>query len=162
MKNAQEMINILLISLDEKFAKNVALQLANSLDMFIADTKELIEYDLSDSKEVLKTCGLEYLKKRERKVVVKVSQYENTILTIGIDLFKDYYECFENSFIIYIGRKQKYITKTINKIEYENYDEFIREKADMSVVLDKTSANNATQIIMQKMREILWILLKKR
>lgn len=155
MKNTQEMINILLISLDEKFAKNVALQLANSLDMFIADTKELIEYDLSDSKEVLKTCGLEYLKKRERKVVVKVSQYENTILTIGIDLFKDYYECFENSFIIYIGRKQKYITKTINKIEYENYDEFIKEKADITVNIDKSSANNATQIIMQKMREIL-------
>lgn len=155
MKNAQEMINILLISLDEKFAKNVALQLANSLDMFIADTKELIEYDLSDSKEVLKTCGLDYLKKRERKVVVKVSQYENTILTIGIDLFKDYYECFENSFIIYIGRKQKYITKTINKIEYENYDEFIKEKADITVNIDKSSANNATQIIMQKMREIL-------
>lgn len=155
MKNKQDIVNILLVSLDEKFAKSVATNLADSLDMFIADCKELIEYDLVDSKTVLKTCGIEYLKKREKKVIEKSSEYQNTILTIGFTLFKEYTLFFEKSVIIYLKRQYKMVTKTVNKIEYENYDEFLMETADFTVEVDDCSAQEGAEKIMQKLRKVL-------
>ena len=155
MKSAQDILNILIISLDDKFAKNVAKLLADTLDMFVADTREMIEYDLSDSKTVLKTCGLEYLKKREKKVVAKCSCYENTVLTINIDLFKEYYDIFENSLIIYFERKQKSIAKTVNKIGFENYNEFMKNNSDLFINSEKLSVNDAANLAMERMRDIL-------
>ena len=153
MKNAIDIKNILLISLDDKFAKSVAVKLADALDMFIADTRELIEYDLVDSKTVLKTCGLEYLKKRERKTVDKISTYENTVITINIDIFKEYFEHFKNSIVIYLRRKQKQISKTVNKIGFDNYDEFLTEKSDLYINLEKSSVENAVKTLMQKIKK---------
>lgn len=155
MEKKQNIINILLISLDDKFAKNVATKLASFLDMFVADCRELIEYDLSDSQTVLKTCGLDYFKKREKKVINNASSYENTVLTINIDLFKEYSDLFDKSLIIYLRRKQKSITKTVNKIGYENYNEFIKENADVCINLDKVSVKDSVEKILEKMREFL-------
>lgn len=155
MRNKQDIVNILLVSLDEKFAKNVAKKLANILDMFFVDCHELIEYDLVDSKTVLKTCGIEYLKKREKKVIENSSEYENTILTIGVTLFKEYTLFFERSVVIYLKRPLKAVTKTVNKIEYENYDEFLTENSDFSIELDNCTAQSGAEKIIEKMRKVL-------
>jgi len=156
MNNKQDIINILLVSLDDKFAKNVSGMLADNLDMFVADCKELIEYDLVDSKNVLKTCGLEYLKKREKKVIKNCASYENTVLTINIDLFKNYSDLFDRSLVVYLRRKRKAISKVVNVIGYENYDEFIKENVDIIVDFDKSSAAMVVEMVLQKMKEILW------
>lgn len=155
MKKKENIVNILLISLDDKFAKNVAIKLADSLDMFVADCREIIEYDLVDSKAVLKTCGLEYFKKRERKAVQKFKDYENTVLTINIDLFKEYAECFDKSIVVYLARKRKSVTKIVSQIGFDNYDEFIKNNVDFSVDCEKYSAPEGAEKIMQKMRENL-------
>ena len=46
MEKEKSYINIVIVSLDDKFSKNVANDLASKLDMFLADCKDLIEYDL--------------------------------------------------------------------------------------------------------------------
>ena len=65
--------------------------------MFFVDVKELIEYDLVNSKEALLRCGKEYIEKEERKTVRNVSEYENTVVNIPYDLFVNNRDFFKNN-----------------------------------------------------------------
>ena len=62
-------INILIVSLNDTFSNKVAISLADRLDMFVVDCYQMIVYDLTNPKEVLEKCGIEYFKKRERSVI---------------------------------------------------------------------------------------------
>ena len=80
-----------------EFNKKLCIYLADKLDMFFVDVKELIEYDLVNSKEALLRCGKEYIEKEERKTVRNVSEYENTVVNIPYDLFVNNRDFFKNN-----------------------------------------------------------------
>ena len=50
---ASKKFNILIVSLDNRFSKLVAATLAEKLDMFVVDCREMLVYDLSNRKEII-------------------------------------------------------------------------------------------------------------
>ena len=151
MKALKNIINFVIVSLDDKFSKNVSYDLSTRIEMFNVDTKEMILYELINPKEILQKCGYEYLKKRERGVVKNVSQFENTTISISFDLFKEYCDFFDKSIIIYL-RLPKEKTRTVpNKISYQARDEFLSSKADIELYFERKSKLNASQQIIEKL-----------
>ena len=90
MDKKKEIINILLVSLDDRFAKNVVENLADILDMYNSDCKDLVVYDLIDPKDILEKCGIDYFKKREKAVLESLYNLKNKVITVitGIELNK--------------------------------------------------------------------------
>lgn len=91
MEGFKNIINFVIISLDDKFSKNVATILADNLDMYVVNTKDMIAYELINPKEIKRKCGYEYLKSRERGVVKNISDFENTVISTSFDIFREYY-----------------------------------------------------------------------
>lgn len=89
--------NLVVVGFEYEFNKKLCIYLADKLDMFFVDVKELIEYDLVNSKEALLRCGKEYIEKEERKTVRNVSEYENTVVNIPYDLFVNNRDFFKNN-----------------------------------------------------------------
>lgn len=58
MKGLKDIINILIVSLDDKFSKLVSGTLSSQLEMFNADCRDLIIYDLVNPKEILENAVL--------------------------------------------------------------------------------------------------------
>ena len=148
MKNEKTLKNIVVVSLDEKFAKNVAKALADMLEMYFADCKELIAYDLINPEEVLQKCGLEYFKKREKGVVSNCADYENTVISVSYDLFKEYTKLFNNSYIVYLELPKLRLKEPPSKLAYQSRDEFLKDNADMMLSFDrKVVLSAAKQIV---------------
>ena len=89
--------NLVVVGFEYEFNKKLCIYLADKLDIFFVDVKELIEYDLVNSKEALLRCGKEYIEKEERKTVRNVSEYENTVVNIPYDLFVNNRDFFKNN-----------------------------------------------------------------
>ena len=155
MKSKQEFINILLVSLDEKFSKKVALQLGDKLSMFFADCKDMIEYDLINPKEVLEKCGIEYFKKRERAVVKNCSEYYNNILSIDASLYIEYIDFFDKTFVIYLKLDKENVSKVVDKISFDKYDEFLKTNSEIVVELSNKKTADAVKKIINLMGEKL-------
>ena len=154
MGQNNEKFNIVVVSLNDKFCKNIACLLAESLDMFYADCHELVVYDLINPKEVLLKCGLEYLKKREKNVFENCSQYRNTVFSISFDYLKDNISLFENSIIIFVDLPILKITKTINKIEYDNRTKYLKSISHITIKSEKCIVKKVVNMILEKLGEM--------
>lgn len=161
MNKKENLKNILIVSLDEKFAKNVANSLSDVLDMYFADCKELIIYDLINPKEVIQKCGLDYFKKREKGVISNCASYENTVIAINYDLFKEYSELFMDSLIIYLELPKLGLKETPNKLAYQSRDEFLKGNSDIMLSFNRKTILSATKQIIDRLGDELWILLTK-
>ena len=148
MKDSHEIYNIVLVSLDDKFCESVSIILSDKLDMYNACCKDLVEYDLINPKDVIDKCGIEYLKKREREVVKNCSTYINTVISINFDLFKDYFDLFNNSIIIYLSLPKEKITNSVSKVSFENRNEFLLKHCNKIVFVDKKLKNNTVNKIL--------------
>ena len=155
MKDLKTINNLVIVSLDDNYSKAVAQTLANQLDMFGCDVKELIIYDLINPEEILEKCGYEYLKKREKGVVRSSADYQNTVISVSFDLYKEYSEEFTKSLIIYLQLQKTSIRTTTSKIAYQSRDEFLKDKADIVVSLDRKSKISACKGIVEKLGGLL-------
>lgn len=155
MEGFKNIINFVIISLDDKFSKNVATILADNLDMYVVNTKDMIAYELINPKEIKRKCGYEYLKSRERGVVKNISNFENTVISTSFDIFKEYYEFFDKSIIIYLKLPVEKTRTSPNKISYESRDEFLSSKADIKLYFERKSKINACKQIIEKLGELL-------
>jgi shikimate kinase len=151
----REIVNILIVSLDQKFGEAVSSMLASDLDMFFVDCRKMIIYDLEDPRAVLEKCGVEYLKKRERKVLKNCGEYQNTVVNVDGGLFMNNADIFTKSCIVYLKLNQKAVKHTINSVEYENLDKFIEENSDISIFIDKKSTIKTIEKIKQRLGELL-------
>lgn len=155
MKDLKTINNLVIVSLDDNFSKAVAQTLANQLDMFGCDVKELIIYDLINPEEILEKCGYEYLKKREKGVVRSSADYQNTVISVSFDLYKEYSEEFTMSLIIYLQLQKTSISAITSKISYQSRDEFLKDKADIVLMLDRKSKISACKGIVEKLGGLL-------
>lgn len=155
MKDLKTINNLVIVSLDDNFSKAVAQTLANQLDMFGCDVKELIIYDLINPEEILEKCGYEYLKKREKGVVRSSADYQNTVISVSFDLYKEYSEEFTMSLIIYLQLQKTSIRAITSKIAYQSRDEFLKDKADIVLMLDRKSKISACKGIVEKLGGLL-------
>lgn len=157
MKNEKTLKNMVIVSLDEKFAKNVAKTLADMLDMYFADCKELIAYDLINPEEVLQKCGLDYFKKREKGVVSNCADYENSVISVSYDLFKEYSKLFNNSYVVYLELPKLKLKEPPSKIAYQSRDEFLKNNSDMTLSFDRKAVLSAAKQIIDRLGDELWI-----
>ena len=155
MKDLKTINNLVIVSLDDNFSKAVAQTLANQLDMFGCDVKQLIIYDLINPEEILEKCGYEYLKKREKGVVRSSADYQNTVISVSFDLYKEYSEEFTMSLIIYLQLQKTSIRAITSKIAYQSRDEFLKDKADIVLMLDRKSKISACKGIVEKLGGLL-------
>lgn len=128
--------SILIASLNQGGGAKLAEKLADALSLHFADCKEIIEYDLFDSEAILDKCGIAYLEKREKSVMKNIAIYENSVIFIDYDLFKNNHVIFKNMHpFIYLAFKKSKLTKAdaINKLAYDERDAFLREQADLVV-----------------------------
>ena len=105
--------NVFFVCLNYGYAGKIANETALNCGKFFLDINELMEYSLGDLKRVKKLCGLEYLKKQQRKTLFDVKNYENTIANISYDFVIDeeYSELFNNSLVVFIKLERKELTK---------------------------------------------------
>ena len=153
MDKQEAKFNILLVALNDKFCKNVAKNLADKLDMFFADCHELVVYDLINPKEVLEKCGMEYLKKRERAVLENCSEYRDTVISIRFEYFKENFNLFKNSIIVYLRLPEQKVSRVVNKIDYKFRDEFSSSYSDFVLDLEKCLTKKAVNSLMEKLGE---------
>lgn len=154
MKDINKVENVVLVSLAEKFCKGVAVLLAEKLDMYNVDAKEMVVYDLINPKEVLEKCGLEYLKKRERSVISSISGFQNSVISINFNLFMDNYDLFENSFVCYLCLPEELTEGKVNLIDYHFRDEFLTKNTDLKIPLKNRVKKNAVSGIITQMKGV--------
>lgn len=70
-------------------------------------------------------------------MIKNCAEYQNTVITIKYDLLKEYYEVFRDSMIIYLELSNMKVNQSINKIDYDNRNNFIKGIADLTILLDK-------------------------
>ena len=151
MGNAK--INIAIISLDRKFTKSVAESLSQKLDMFVADCFDMVAYDLTDPKEVIDICGIDYFKKRQKGVIQNCAEYHDTVISVDYELFKEYSSVFEFSYIFYLKLPRNKLKETVNIIEYENRDKFLTENTNYLIELDGNVISKAVDAVIMKLGE---------
>lgn len=150
--------NIVLVCLDGDFNKEICKELAEKLDMFFANLKDYIEYDLISSKEILEKCGIEYLAEREFKATQSFARFENAVLTVDYDLFKQNIKAFsKGSLIVYLRLSKRLIDEkeTINKLSFDSRDEFLASKCGLVVSLKSKVKNKAIKEIMLRIGEVV-------
>ena len=109
------------------------------------------------SKEVLEKCGIEYFKKRERTVVKNCSEYYNNILSIDASLYIEYIDFFDKTFVIYLKLDKENVSKVVDKISFDKYDEFLKTNSEIVVELSNKKTADAVKKIINLMGEKLWI-----
>ena len=155
MKGLKNIINIVIVSLDDKFSKLVAETLSSQLEMFVANCKDLIIYDLINPKEVLEKCGFDYLKKRELGVIKNISEYQNTVISISFDLYREYIHLFSKSLVIFLKLPEEKVKGTTNIISYKSRDDFLLLHSDVVLTFERKSKLEATKQIIKRLGELL-------
>lgn len=150
MKNT---INVVIVSLNDKFCKAVAISLADRLEMFNADCEEMVAYSLINPKEMIEKCGIEYFNKKQRAAVRNCSEYENTVLSISYDLYKSYQYLFENSLVVYLQLPEGKEDKVPNKIDRNERDGYLQNNSQIVAFMQQKSVKKCVNLIMQKMGE---------
>lgn len=74
--------NIAILCLVKQFGKDTAQKLSNRLDMFYADVNDLMEYNFIND-ATIKASGQQYFDKLEGDLLKKISEYVNSIFTLG-------------------------------------------------------------------------------
>lgn len=158
--------NILFVGLDYEHVKIVSKEICAGFDMFFLDVNGLIEYNLSNVKNVEKVCGIEYLNQERQKIALSVNSYENTVINMPYSLFleKDIANKLqENAITVYL-RLSKKTLNAINKqkdnllpecIAFEEFDKLLSKKSQIIVKCKnkdiKTSINLTLDALKQQL-----------
>ncbi len=142
--------SILITSLNTTIGAALTQKLANLLSLHYASCKDVVEYDLFDSKAILNNCGITYLKKRERSALRGVAAYENSVIFIDYDLLWHNYDLF-NDFhpLIYLRFNKKKLSKddVISALSYEERNKYLEERADLIIDVSADNKQNLTKIV---------------
>lgn len=115
--------NICLIGLSNHFVDKYAFELSKKLDMFYANTSQIIQFELFDLNKMEEVCGKEYLEKKETSIIKRVCKFENTVLNVEYHLLNNqsnYNIIKENCLIIYLKLN---LNRYKKEIEKENLSE---------------------------------------
>ena len=134
--------NLTIICLNNRYGKNLAKRVADSLDMFFVNIEDILEYNLIND-DMLKSAGKDYFEKKEGKAVKGLSTYENSLFCGNFTLFSkgNNIDVFKkNSYLIYI-----YFTKDAlekfdktndgfeQMVAFEQENEFCEQNADIVI-----------------------------
>lgn len=146
--------NILLIGLLDETIKLIGTKIANDYELYYVDVADMLEYSLTDEKEIEKACGIEYATKLKRKVIKDISNYENTLITLPHNLFfsEDFNQYFKTyCTIVFLNFPKKTIEKyaltkkteeeqnavKLSLIGYDEHTKLCQENCDILIKLTK-------------------------
>ena len=141
---------ILFICLNQSFGEKVAKAFADSISLHFANCRDLIEYDLFNSGEVLSQCGEEYYLMREKKVIKMACSYEDTIMFANYDIFSHNKEIFSKcSTLIYLKLSKKLLSDDdkINRLAFDIRDKELEKNTDITVNIKSLKEKNALKEI---------------
>lgn len=159
--------NICIVGLLKSYTKNVAKCVADALEMFYADVRELLEFDLINLAEASKVVGLDYIEKQECKKIKTLASYENTIFTLdylSLNNEKNLENVKTGCLLIYLKLGAAYFNKLLKREDIPNSEEILLktmhtehskllgEYADVVVEINNEK-QNTTKLIIKKIEE---------
>ena len=159
--------NICMVGLLKTYTKNVAKCVADALEMFYADVRELMEFDLINLAEASKIAGLDYIEKQECNKIKTLATYENTIFTLdylSLNNEKNLESVKTGCLLIYLKLGATYFNKLLKREDIPNSEEILlktmhtehskllSEYADVVVEVNNDK-QNVTNLILNKIEE---------
>lgn len=146
--------SILIVCLNVKIGQEVAVVLADRLNMLFANSKEIVDYEVFDTKSVIEKCGIEYFEKKEIKAIKHISNYENAVILVDYDYFNKGYEYFKktcNFVFVKIKKKQLCEKDEINNLAFEEREEELANKCEF-IVHNKSKVEKTVNEILNQFR----------
>ncbi len=149
--------NILILCLNNKYAKQISKDIANMFDLFYLDINDILEYNLIN-KKMIDSAGKEYFDKELTKAIKSISQYENTLLCGKFETLsqgENLQILKSNSVVIYLNlhktNLERYIKSKRNEIShtliaFDEEDQFCKDNADIVVNLSNDENDNLHMI----------------
>ncbi len=154
-----EFNKIVIVSLCDKWTKEIANSLSQSLDMVFCDTKDLIEYELIDRGALKKISTKEYLDDAERKVIKHISTFEDVTVAINYDYLVHNFDLLkQSSCVVFLMLSKTFVKENSDAINYLSYDKRTQELQKISnivIPIRKTETNFVCLKIIEKLREEL-------
>ena len=117
-----------MLSLENNIAKQTLQKFAEQLDMFFVNVDDILQYNMIN-KNMIDNAGLEYFEREQKKVMLCISEYDNSLVCGELSLFfkDDILERFQNNFLtIYLKYSQNDIQK-FQKQFYTNDNQNIKK-----------------------------------
>ncbi len=142
---------ILFVCLNDAFGKEISQNFAQSINFNLLVCKEMIEYDLFNSGDILKQLGVEYYNKRERDVVKNMCSFENVLMLCNYDNFFKNKDIFtQSATIIYLKFPKRFLQKDdfINKLAFDGRNSDLSKIADFVIDLKSLNQKSAQKQIL--------------
>ncbi|MGN1200682.1 MAG: hypothetical protein ACI4R8_00255 [Candidatus Caccovivens sp.] len=157
--NVLQFNKIVVVSLCDKFSKSVGESLSQTLGMIFCDTKELMEYELSDIKTLEKISSKEYLLNCEKKVIRHIASFENVVVSINYDYFVHNFESLKSGALaVFVKLPKNFVKENGNALDFIEYSEHSKKLQDLTqITLDirKADINYVCEKIIEKLGGIL-------
>ena len=148
--------NILVVCLNDKLGQEIAHSLGDYLGILYASCREIVNYEVFDSKAVLEKCGIEYFQKKEKSAIKNVSKFENCVIFVDYEYFNKGYDYFIKSCnFVYVKAKKKQLDTddTINLMAFEERDTELSERCEFVVPCKANVTKTVDEIIKQFRRK---------
>ena len=160
--------NILIVGLSDDFVRLFSSALADRLDLYYLDIEKLLEYSIMDRLKMQQVCGVRYLDEQERKVIKSVNDYQNTVISIKLDLFAQHLENILNSsFLVYLKFEKSEIKKlnellkskslnevVLNDLVFEERDKFLKKNCDIVLNCDILNIESGIDKLIKKITKL--------
>ena len=120
MKGGKVKNNILILCLNNQYARQIAKGLSSELEMFYLDINDILEYNLIND-DMLDYAGQDYFEKEKLKTIKGLTQYESTMFAGNFELLsqdQNLETLAKSAVIVYIG-----LTKDFLELQDKNSDE---------------------------------------
>ena len=144
--------SILIVCLNSNIGQEVAHTLADNLNMLFANCRDIVNYEVFDSKSVIEKCGLEYFQKKEQSAIKHISKYENSVIFVDYEYFLKGYNYFINNcnFVyIKIKKKQLSVDDDINFLAFEERDKELEQNCEFVVTVKSNTEKTVNEILKQ-------------
>ena len=150
---------IILVSLCDKFTRDLGNFLSQNLGMIFCDAKELVEYELVDKKAMEELCSVEYLEKSEKKVAKHIASFENVVVSIGYDYLMHNLDILkEKSLICFVKLPKSFVKangEAINEIAYDARTADLEKISDVTLSVRKTDVEFVVEKIISNLRRFV-------
>ena len=142
----------LIVGLVDDFIDQLSADLAYDNNLYYLNVENLINYSILEKQKLIDTCGVEYFKKQEEKIISSLKDYENIIACIKYSTFVEYCDKLRGIFnIVYFeideknikeNKRNKLATENLNRIAFAERDKFLKNNCDITL---KCDINNMKQ-----------------
>lgn len=144
-------INLCVVGIANKFTDDLCNRLSIYLDMYYANVQKILDYELQ-VEDMEKICGKDYLLKKQKSVIKRICEYEDSIINIDYSLLNDqdicsiikncaliiYVHLDKNNYLLELENEELNINlKQICGDLFDDRSVILKNIADISIDYDK-------------------------